>query len=46
MYPVITKHFSELSVREYHRIVQAREAVLLIHAPKESRFGAEDANLA
>lgn len=30
MYPVITKHFSELSVREYHRIVQAREAVFFL----------------
>ena len=27
MSPVLTKHFSELSTREYHRIVQAREAV-------------------
>ncbi|MFQ8712737.1 MAG: GNAT family N-acetyltransferase [Alistipes onderdonkii] len=30
MYPVITNHFSELSVREYHRIVQAREAVFFL----------------
>ena len=30
MYPVIAKHFSELSVREYHRIVQAREAVFFL----------------
>ena len=30
MYPVLTKHFSELSVREYHRIVQAREAVFFL----------------
>ena len=28
MYPVLTKHFSELSTREYHRIVQA---LSLIH---------------
>lgn len=30
MYPVLTKHFSELSTREYHRIVQAREAVFFL----------------
>lgn len=36
--------------REYaggnDRILRGATAVLLIHAPKESRFGAEDANLA
>ena len=30
MSPVLTKHFSELSTREYHRIVQAREAVFFL----------------
>lgn len=30
MYPVITKHFSGLTVGEYHRIVQAREAVFFL----------------
>ena len=30
MYPVLTKHFSELPTREYHRIVQAREAVFFL----------------
>lgn len=30
MYPVITKHFSELTAGEYHRIVQAREAVFFL----------------
>ena len=30
MYSVLTKHFSELSTREYHRIVQARETVFFL----------------
>lgn len=30
MYPVVVKHFSEISAAEYHRIVQAREAVFFL----------------
>lgn len=30
MYPVIIQHFSEISAAEYHRIVQAREAVFFL----------------
>lgn len=30
MYPIITKRFEELTVGEYHRIVQAREAVFFL----------------
>lgn len=30
MYPIITRHFSHLTLGEYHRIVQAREAVFFL----------------
>lgn len=40
MYPVIIRPFSELTVGEYHRIVQAREAVFFL----EQRITAPDAD--
>ena len=30
MHPIVIKHFSEISAAEYHRIVQAREAVFFL----------------
>ena len=30
MHPIVIKHFSEISSAEYHRIVQAREAVFFL----------------
>lgn len=40
MYPVVIKHFSEISAAEYHRIVQAREAVFFL----EQHITAPDAD--
>lgn len=40
MYPVIIRPFSALTVGEYHRIVQAREAVFFL----EQRISAPDAD--
>lgn len=44
--PVFKKMRREYTEQGIDRILRGATAVLFIHAPKESRFGAEDANLA
>ena len=44
--PVFKKMRREYAEQGVDRILRGATAVLFIHAPKESRFGAEDANLA
>lgn len=44
--PTFEKMRREYDEQRIDRILRGASAVLFIHAPKESRFGAEDANLA
>ena len=46
MHPIVIKHFSEISAAEYHRIVQAREAVFFLeqHITEPDADEGEDAD--